>query len=144
MLLSKKPIEEGTLGLRVTVCPHEGDKYNCKIQSIDMHRKVLEIGLPAHVEGRWVEGIAYVIRTLWSSSLHCVIAIDYDQWCAHLDPLDLQTLEKCLPEEFFYLRVYSVPEKCPLRYNGGEMSKLVKKAYLKKRAYRKRQDPNLI
>lgn len=144
MKLSKKGMDNATMGIRLILRPHEGDKYNCKIYAIDAHRKELEIGLPMRAKDRWPEGIGFVIRTLWTSNLHCVIAIDYSQWCEHMEALDLQRLEKCLPEEFFFLRIYNVPDRSPLRQNGGDFSDVVKKTYRKKRGFLKNTSPDTI
>lgn len=135
MMLCKHPLDEYTLGVRIKIYPHKGDKYEVKIHSLDEYRKELEIGLPESASARWVEGIGFVFRTLWISNLHCVIAIDHDMWCQYMAPLDLKKLERSLPESHFVLRVYGVPEKSPLRQNGGEISEIVQKAYRKKRGY---------
>ena len=141
MKLSKKPMDDFTLGIRLAVKPFSGDKYEIKVQGRDPYRKELLIKLPEQAREHWAEGIAFIFRTLWTTSLHCIIAVDYEQWCQCMEPLDLKTLEQGLPEANFAIRVYSVPEKTPLRQNGGECSDLVNKAYRKKRNYIKALNP---
>lgn len=132
MIISEGEINDLTLGIRLRIQQIDANSFHCKVKRMDPYRKILFIGLPKGHTDKWVIGIASVLRSMWTASLSCVLAIDYENWVSLLQPDDVKKLEDLLPKSNFCIRVYSVPQNSSLN-TSAQMCEFVKELYDKKR-----------